>query len=64
MDAGDPQSYPTVMDLIVAKILEQGAGYLGQTESLLVLHEQRDDWLTVDVHGADLLREQEGRRNV
>lgn len=54
LDAGDAQSYTTVVDLVVAEVLEQGAGYLGQTEPLLVLHEQRNDRLTVDVYGADL----------
>lgn len=42
------------MDLIVAKVLQQSAGDLRETEPFLLFHVQRDDRLPIDVHGADL----------
>lgn len=40
LDAGDAQGNPAVVDLVVAELLEEGVGDLGQAESLLVVYNE------------------------
>ena len=42
LNARDAQSHSSVVDLVVGILLKQGVGDLGQTQSLLPVHGQRD----------------------
>lgn len=43
LHTGDAQSNPTVVDLVVTVVLQQGVGDLRQAESLLPVYDQTDD---------------------
>lgn len=54
LDAGDAQRDPSVVDLVVAELLQQRVADLGQAEPLLALDHQRHDVNSVKGHGAHL----------
>lgn len=54
LDAGDAEGHSPVVDFVVAELLEQGVGDLGETEALLLFDEEGDDRNAVENDSADL----------
>lgn len=54
LDTGDPEGDATIVDLIVAELLEECVGDLGETETLLGLDEQGHNGDAVEHNGAHL----------
>lgn len=54
LHASDAQRYPTIVDLVVAELLQQGVADLRQAQPLLALDHQRHDVDPVKRHGTHL----------
>lgn len=55
MHAIDPESNPSVMNLVVTEILEESVADLSQTESLFPVNYEAHDWLVPQEDYVDLI---------
>ena len=62
LHACDSERHPSVVDLVVGVVLEEGVGDLCQAQSLLPVHGQGDDPHAVEVNVADLSTHQQSQK--